>query len=344
MNRIELDFLQKNGYYKFPPILQIEVTNKCPLNCPQCYKDIRNEKEIEWELIERTIQEGAQNGLKCILINGGEPLSYSKFWDLLDLLRKYDIKAHTYISGAGVTNQFAQKIKEYNIKVNISLNGSTLQINSLSRDGYEVALKAMEIFKYNNVNYGINWVARSDNLKDFKNILYLGELNNADSILIVGNKMTHLGTLVSPLKYDELEELVKEIRDYEKGSGKLRIDKQRCFTELCDLYFNSYNKYDCGCQAGFLACTMDINGRFSPCSHLNYPEKFESVEKYWHHSDILTKLRANLSTNSFPCSACSNRIRCRFCKAEDVFTHDDFSVGKRNCIFFKRKGFFNEVS
>ena len=31
-------YFRRNGYLPMPKVLQVEITNYCPLNCPQCYK------------------------------------------------------------------------------------------------------------------------------------------------------------------------------------------------------------------------------------------------------------------------------------------------------------------
>ena len=39
---MDYQFFREKGYFKFPPILQIEITQKCPLSCPQCYTQMEN--------------------------------------------------------------------------------------------------------------------------------------------------------------------------------------------------------------------------------------------------------------------------------------------------------------
>lgn len=45
---MDYQFFREKGYFKFPPILQIEITQKCPLSCPQCYKNL-DEKEMPFD-------------------------------------------------------------------------------------------------------------------------------------------------------------------------------------------------------------------------------------------------------------------------------------------------------
>ena len=38
IDRNEINFLKKEGYYSFPQIIQFEITKACPVSCNQCYK------------------------------------------------------------------------------------------------------------------------------------------------------------------------------------------------------------------------------------------------------------------------------------------------------------------
>ena len=236
-----------------------------------------------------------------------------------------------------MTDGIAQKLRNYDVSVNISLNGSTETINSFSRDGYSYAIQALRIFMYNGIRYGINWVARNDNINDFENMLVLAERYHAQSILILGNKMTNTGVVQSKLTCKGLELLINKIKKYELSNGPIIIEKQRCFTELCTLYYNTRNSIHLGCPAGVVLCTMDLSGRFYPCSHLHYPDNCTSIYEYWHNSETLHNLRSCNATNSIPCSGCVYSEGCKFCKAESLLTHNDFNSGNPNCNIYRHK-------
>lgn len=51
---MDYQFFREKGYFKFPPILQIEITQKCPLSCPQCYKNL-DEKEMPFDFLKDSI-------------------------------------------------------------------------------------------------------------------------------------------------------------------------------------------------------------------------------------------------------------------------------------------------
>lgn len=336
----EIRYYKKYGYLKFPKILQIEVTTKCPLKCPQCYKDLNHLHEMDFELLREIILFGKQNGLASVMINGGEPVLYSKFIELIELLNNNQIKGNCFTSGIGITQKFIDRIKELDIFLNISLNGSTNEINSFSRDGYKYAIEAIKLLNKNGFEYGINWVARHDNLYDFANIVKLAEEFNASNILVIGNKLNHHGVVDSPLTKHDLSYLVNFIIEYEKSQNEVPILRQQCFTSLCSEYNpNNTDQLNSGCLAGIKFCAIDVFGNYMPCTHLEYKEKFSDTLGYWNQSIILKQLRETKSKHLKECQGCQYISSCNFCRASYKETKDDFSIGPKKCLIYKKASF-----
>ena len=64
-------YFLKNGFFDVPQHLQIEITDECPLKCPQCYKTDKEYKYIEAGVsgLEKRSQTGKTergNGLPSI--------------------------------------------------------------------------------------------------------------------------------------------------------------------------------------------------------------------------------------------------------------------------------------
>lgn len=64
----ELKFLKKNKYLKNPKLLQIEITDICPLHCKQCYKDLQRQGEMSYEKFSQIINEAKNLGVKKIVL------------------------------------------------------------------------------------------------------------------------------------------------------------------------------------------------------------------------------------------------------------------------------------
>ena len=91
-----------------------------------------------------------------------------------------------------------------NLNFYISLNGSVKEINNLSREGYDISISAIEKLAKNKVRFGINWVARHDNVRDFPNMLALCRTYGVSAISITSNKLTGSQEIQSPLDSEDL--------------------------------------------------------------------------------------------------------------------------------------------
>ena len=115
----------------------IEITNSCNLNCRSCYNrsgtgHLRQELSCpDFSMIaDRLIGEF---GCKRISLSGGEPTLNSEFDEILD--KSLSLDAKTAVVTNGTTN-CAKLIESYNsseMSLQISLDGSCEEINSITR-------------------------------------------------------------------------------------------------------------------------------------------------------------------------------------------------------------------
>ena len=96
-----------------------------------------------------------------------------------------------------------------------------------------------------------------------------------------------------------------------------------------------------------ICCNIDVNGDFRPCTHLYYPEKFNSIKAYWNDSVILNQLRKSRLEKQ-KCINCKKPGVCYFCKAMFTNTFNDFVAEPNECPLrvyydeiFYRKDFKN---
>lgn len=333
MNRESINFFRQKGYFLFPKMLQFEITLRCPFNCYQCYKKHLVDQDIDYYELVNMIKEAAKNGVSLITLNGGEPLLYPRIYDLLSEVGKMDISVNVFSSGFDLKNDVIDLLEKHdNINFYISLNGSSGKINSLSREGFKVSTLAIEKLYHSNAKFGINWVARHDNVKDFPNMLELCRTFNASFISITSNKLTGYEKIQSPLTNSDIVFLSEYINYREDLSPSIFIES--CFSMLSTQIIGNKNNFSAHCYAGISSCTVNCDGTFQPCTHLKYPEKYETLEKYWHKSNILKKLRDNPPENLEPCNNCKHNKICSLCRAMSSKTYDDFSVGTDKCLSY----------
>lgn len=321
MNSENMKHFIRKGYFKTPQLLQIEITDFCPLKCPQCYKKLDNFSYIEMNKFIDIIIQAKNLGVKQVYINGGEPLMHENFIEMIDICNKTEIECTVFISGIGIDDDFCKKIKFKKINIFVSLNGSNEKINGLSRDGYLFALNAIKCLKKNSVNYGINWVARHDNINDFEKLIFLARSNGADTINIVCNKLTSKKVVSEYCTSDDYKILKKIIKQNEDI-----IKVQVCYDLLLSYLGWSQNNKLHGCQAGIRLMAVDLQGNFMPCSHLYYREKYNSLYDYWNNSKILGKLR-NINDLKY-CNECN---KCRVCHCISSESYENLEIGYKEC-------------
>lgn len=332
MDRDEICFLKKHGYYSFPQIIQIEITKACPFSCKQCYKPTIENRHMDYEKLIEFLK---QIHGKCpeISLNGGEPLIYPHIFELLQTIKTIGFNTYLYSSGYGVNKEFCSLLDDNrNLHFYVSVNGSTSEINGLSRQGFEYAIEAIEVMTEQNVDFSIVWVARHDNIEDFINIIDMAFNYNIPYISVISNRLTKNKVLDSPLTKEDLTYLVTIIRTKSQRKPYILIDN--CFSDLIVELGDFMRGLPMKCVAGISRCTVNYDFSFQPCTHLGYTEKFENIDDYWSNSVALRKLRTHDFKDSGLCHVCVNNKRCNPCRASALDTYINLDAYVSECINF----------
>lgn len=125
----------------------VEITSICNLRCIHCYNDSGKEKnEISVEAFQN-ILEAYNNTEFSLAISGGEPLLHPKFWELVKLAKEKGISDILIITnGTQITEDIAKKLAEYDISVQISLNGINAETHDqiCGKGAFEKTIKGIE--------------------------------------------------------------------------------------------------------------------------------------------------------------------------------------------------------
>lgn len=335
-DRETLRYIKNNNCLPFPSIVQLEITNVCPFHCPQCYKLNIQDKHMHFEKLKSIISFCYSHGTRFFVLNGGEPLLYYKIKDLINFLNKLDVDINCFSSGYGLNSEILDMWNFEKFNMCLSLNGSTKLINDYSRDGYEYTINGMKLLYDKQKKFGVNWVARHDNVHDFPELISLVNSYNVDYVFVTSNKLTGEREIISPLTLDDFIFLSDFINN---NNTKTKILVESCFSTLATLIKPELKKYAYfkGCFAGINGCHVDIDFNFSPCTHLHYKESYDDIKNYWEESKILKALRQARTDEMSPCNECIHKYDCRFCKASSMETYSDFSKGLKNCLVFKKE-------
>lgn len=320
--------------------MNVELTTKCPLSCPQCYCTLSGGKDIPLDVAALRIREASTLGVKEVMLSGGETLCYPYIYDVIKVARECCDSVNVALSGVGFSQSVLDSLIDAGVTgIFISLNGSTKEINSYSRDGYEFAISALELLQKNAFpKTTVNWVMHSSNADDFPNMVSLAEKFDVYSLTILGLKPDSNHTLATYPSKTQMINLKKALRAY-KGNCLIQIES--CFSPMLALYsdtklFGNFNVSEYkGCGAGRTTVSVSVDGRLSPCRHLDYCESYGTIKEYMELSKMQQEIRELSDTRDSPCSLCRLKDYCRPCLAIDKKLYNNLHYSFSQCPIFE---------
>lgn len=126
--------------------MNLELTTRYPLHCPQCYVSLNNGREMPLDTALYWIRDAADAVVKQVNLSGGETLCYPHLTELIRECHKCGLDSNIALSGAYVTEEKLREFIDAGVtRIFVSLNGSTKEVNEKTRDGYELAIRTLEL-------------------------------------------------------------------------------------------------------------------------------------------------------------------------------------------------------
>lgn len=320
-----------------PTLLHLEITSRCPLDCPQCYTRLAA-RDMDPDLLNQIIHQAAEAGVKVIALSGGEPLAYLHLTSLIWKIKRVGMLSIMATSGFGLTPERLSELKEAGLEyLFLSLNGSNAAIHNLSRDRFDASFEALQVLKDGLVPYGLNWVARHDNIADFPAIYELAKKHGVKSISVLKLKPDRKHELAASPTLEGLYLLAGFL--LERSKGDIQLNVESCYPELQLMTRELVGKSQMiGCAAGRIVMAVSLQGQFLPCRHLEHPAMGMTLGEYWEHDPVLKQLRNIDSLVGDPCQSCSSFPDCRTCRASCEKLYDDLLAGNQDCPFKAQGG------
>ncbi|MBO6159499.1 MAG: radical SAM protein [Firmicutes bacterium] len=320
--------------------MNIELTTACPLHCPQCYCTLEGGKHIPLETAKKMLAEAASLGVQHVELSGGETLCYPHLVELVAYARSLDIAPSIAISGWHFDARVLQELVDAGIDmICLSLNGPTQVLNAPTRDGYDYSIQALKILQENHYpDTYINWVMHRDLVEYLPDMIALAESYDASGFLIIEPKPTAAHELNTSPTAEQMLYVADFVKKYR---GSLDINVQHCFSPLAalvgenKLWGNRNRGPYKGCTAGIVSLSVNVDGQFSPCRHLDYFESWDSIQEYWEKSPVLKQIRDLGETKTGPCETCRLAPYCRPCMAANSKIEGKISIGNRYCALHK---------
>lgn len=288
------------------------------------------------EVAKYWIDECKKENVKALALSGGETSCYPHLFEVIRYARKCEMTVSAAFSGWGFTEEYIDQLVKSGISsISISLNGSSEEINSLTREGYQNAIAALELVRTKNIPHVcLNWVMHSNNIDDFPEILSLAEYYHVELIDIIGFKPDSNEQMLTAPSFNQMEKVKKCIVSYK---GPVKIAVEPCYSAFRSFVMDS-NFLGCinrginrGCRAGQSTVSVTVDGRLTPCRHLHFPELFDTLEAYFHNSVIIKSLSECWKDIDVKCANCRYLENCKPCQAINYALDKRFFMGNRNC-------------
>ena len=328
---IKLAAKQKAPHNSFsvPESIHIELTGRCPLDCPQCYK-AGERTDLPISFLLDVIRQAGEMQVFQIALGGGEPLVYPQLLSVIKEIRHHGMASSITTSGAGTGAELMIALMEAGLShIQISLNGSSEKIHSHSRNGFEHGQEALKVARKLGMSYGVNWVARMDNIDDFPVFAEFAKSYQAQNLNILRYKPSpneeYRRYALSAEKARLLEKMIRNIRG-------IRVKVDSAYSNLrCKL--NKQSSFMSGCGAGRRFIALDSHGYYRPCSHVSLKEQSGSLHHVWHCSENLEMFRSLGNRIKDLCAECGYLHSCYGCRAVLLEQEDDFYSGDKQCVF-----------
>lgn len=322
-----------------PFTMNMELTTRCPLMCPFCYCTLNNGKDLPLEKAVHWIQEAKKCNVSMVSLSGGETLCYPYLEEVIHAGAQLGLEINVALSGYNFTKERLFSLINAGVsRIYISLNGSTEQINSMSRNGYGLAMNALRILFENRYdNACINWVMQDYNTDDFGNVVAIAEEYNIRNLVVLGLKPTSKNELAHYPTKEQIRKVAEYIRTYR---GKVHLRVEPCFSSLNALLKERSNELSIhspiysGCLAGQGIVSVNVDGNITPCRHLDIPESYQTLEEYLQESPILKSIRKAADSVQEPCASCGYRNGCLHCLAISYSGKDRIQYGFEDCPIY----------
>lgn len=310
--------------------LSIELTQTCNFNCSMCYiksNDVRQGlKTEEWiSLLDEAIDEG----VRYVLITGGEALIYPGFYSIVEHLHKKNIDVRLKTNGFYADSRFLDFLSRHPIYMcDISIYGYDKQsyYQNTGLDCYDIICRNINaLIKSQLTKVRLMITNTEANVKNASKLFRF--VKGFDCDVIVNET-----PLFPPRQH------VNNI--YEKYFVD-RVDTIAFKKSYCDVFnvpyenqsvINSTNRHALSCSAGRSSCAVHWDGIVAPC--LNYPVEFDNNYLQIGFAKAFTELNNIVGAYSRPekCFNCSCIDVCNYCPA---YSNSDGQPNDVFCSFWK---------
>ena len=149
-----------------PWTILIDPTSACNLNCTGCWAGkYSKSNSLDFETIDRIIEEAKDLGIYFFVLSGGEPTVYPRLFDIFE--KHQDCGFMMYTNGTLIDDEMADRMLEVgNVTPAISLEGGKEATDERRGDGvYDKVMAAMDRLRERGIVFGVSLTVTRQNVK-----------------------------------------------------------------------------------------------------------------------------------------------------------------------------------
>ena len=339
------------------------LTQGCNLACRHCYlgpkfdPDGDKEPVLAYELFETAINEGLPLGLTGVKLSGGEPLLHPRVFDMIELMKRHDLRLTVETNGVLCTPEAAEAMASAkNPYVSVSIDGADAEMHEYVRGVkgcFDQACRAVRNLAAAGLRPQVIMALMNCNLDHIEGVIRLAEELGAGSVkfnLISyesrGEALHKQGHVPTVTEYIKLGEWVE--RDLaKKAKVKLVYSHPAAFRPLSSIASGR------GCGSCGVVGILGLipSGHYALCGVGEVAEGLvfgkigeDRLEDVWRNTPLLNEAREGIPDRfEGVCSRCVMRKQCiAYCVAETYYRTGGLWAPFRYCEEAERLGLFPE--
>jgi len=318
-------------------ILEIEITNKCNLDCKHCYVDKKISKEMDYIKVKEIINSAKEMKVYRLVFTGGEPLLCKDLIEYAEYAKNCQIPQVVLMTnGLLINKENIESLKIFDL-IQLSLDIPT---KAEIRPNYVNELeKKIHLIKTEGINITLQATLHRSLIKDLDKINQFSIKNDVpvgiNLLVPIENARNIKQEVLSPL---ETKEALEKILQIQKINRRIKCSNHFLFLvdkERRELLKKSPKKTIIGgCIAGIASLYVDVGGYVFPCAFLKVPVSninIESLETIWETNEILESLRKRKEFEG-KCGKCKYNSFCGGCRASALSSHGSYLDSDENCF------------
>lgn len=294
--------------------LEIEPTLRCNYKCPYCYAftNAVPPDELSFEELSDVVQQASQLGARKIVILGGEPLLYSKIFELIDRINSLGMIVELFSNGALLTAEKASRLYAANVNLVLKLNSFKPDIQAALTGNPNALKQAMEAlgnaknagYPGKNAFLAVSTIICSSNIDEMETLWrYLRDNNITPyfEIITPQGKAAESTWLQPPIQ--KIKEVFSKLSAIDREYGHVWEPRPPLVGDRCLRHLYS--------------CLVTSTGLVFPCVGINEPVgniRQKSLSHIIQASEIIQDLRSHTDTIKDPCGSCAHNTECYGCR------------------------------